>query len=48
MSRKANPASPVTSPQGEATRGDDRMGTDWLPERLPPSLWRTAARTGDA
>ena len=27
-------------------RAADRMGTDWLPERLPPSLWRTTAPTG--
>ena len=24
------------------------MGTDWLPERLPPSPWRTGAPTEDA
>ena len=24
------------------------MGTDRLPERLPPSLWRTTAPTEDA
>ena len=39
----------MAAAEGRARRrGDDRMGSDWLPERLPPSLWRAGAPTEDA